>query len=274
MVGEIATPGEPLRVVRLASGAWLVAVAVLTGAVPAGAQTTDAHTAQPERPTIATHAGTVAPGWVELEIGGEFDRNADRTQRATEPIVLKIGLGERAQFGLFASAVRQSGTSTGAGDLSAGVKWRFADGAPIVGRLAVLPTIKFPTGSESTGAGTGTTDASLVVISSHALGPVALDLNVGYTRRSGDGTAAPKNSTVWTIACGGPARGWLGWSAELYGYPGTSGPAGSEAIVGVLFGPTFTIRRWLVLDAGAILPVTGPQPRAAFAGATYNVGHF
>ncbi|MDQ2767543.1 MAG: hypothetical protein M3Y30_10345 [Gemmatimonadota bacterium] len=24
----------------------------------------DPHTAQPERPTVATHAGTVAPGWV------------------------------------------------------------------------------------------------------------------------------------------------------------------------------------------------------------------
>src|ERR1700688_2765409 len=26
----------------------------------------DPHSVQPERPTVATHAGTVAPGWVEL----------------------------------------------------------------------------------------------------------------------------------------------------------------------------------------------------------------
>jgi len=36
----------------------------------------DPHEAQPERPTVATHAGTVAPGWVEFEAGSEFDRYA------------------------------------------------------------------------------------------------------------------------------------------------------------------------------------------------------
>src|SRR5207247_3724752 len=30
-------------------------------------QAPDPHAAQPERPTVATHAGTVAPGWIEIE---------------------------------------------------------------------------------------------------------------------------------------------------------------------------------------------------------------
>lgn len=252
--------------------ALLGALVILGAADCLNAQTTDPHTAQPERPTVATHAGTVAPGWLEVEIGGEFDRYDDRSRGSSVPIVAKIGLGERAQLGLFESIVRPNGSeTTGLGALAAGVKWRFTDRAPVVGRFAVLPIIKFPRGSASTG--TGTTDVSLVAISSHDLGPVALDLNAGYTHRSANGAAAPKDATVWTVSFGGPAGGRLGWTAELYGYPRTSGPAGSDAIVAALFGPTLTIRPWLVLDAGAILPASGPQPRAAYVGATYNVGH-
>ena len=252
--------------------ALAAALAILGAGDCLNAQTTDPHTAQPERPTVATHAGTVAPGWLELEVGGEFDRYGDRSHGGFLPILAKIGLGARAQLGLFESIVRPNGSeTTGVGDLAAGVKWRFTDDAPLLGRFAVLPLVKFPTGSASTS--TGTTDVSLVAISSHDLGPVSLDMNAGYIHRSANGAAAPKDATVWTVSFGGPAGGRLGWTAELFGYPRTSGPAGSDAVVAVLFGPTLTIRPWLVLDAGAILPASGPQPRAAYLGATYNVGH-
>src|ERR1041385_143570 len=86
--------------------------------------------------------------------------------------------------------------------------------------------IKLPTGSSSAGRGTGTTDVSLLLLSSHQLGGVAMDLNAGVTRRSGDGTGAPRTSTVWTASFGYPLRGRLGGVGELYGYPRTTGPAG------------------------------------------------
>jgi hypothetical protein len=130
--------------------------------------------------------------------------------------------------------------------------------------------LKVPTGSGETG--TKTTDASILVISSHHIGDVAMDLNAGYTHRSGDGTNAPTNATVWTASFGGPFAGPVGWVAECYGYPATSGPSGQRSIVALLGGPTFTLRPWLVFDAGVIVPVTGPQPRALYAGAVYNVG--
>jgi hypothetical protein len=112
----------------------------------------------------------------------------------------------------------------------------------------------------------------MLLISSHALGPVAMDLNAGYTRRSGDGEAAPRNATVWTASFGGPAGGALGWVAELYGLPRTSGPAGQDNIVAVLFGPTLTVRPWLALDGGFIVPVTGPQPHAVYFGGVWSIG--
>jgi hypothetical protein len=33
-----------------------------------------------------------------------------------------------------------------------------------------------------------------------------------------------------------------------------------------------TVRAWLQVDAGVIIPLTGPQAHALYAGAVYNVG--
>jgi hypothetical protein len=148
------------------------------------------------------------------------------------------------------------------------------DHAPVLGRFAIFPSVKFPTGSADRGTGSDTTDVGLLFISSHDLGPVALDVNVGYTRRSGNGDTAPKSGTLWTMSFGGPATGNVGWVAELFGFPRTSGPAGQDSIVALLFGPTLLVRSWLALDAGVIVPMAGPQPHAVYAGAVWNVGTF
>src|SRR2546423_11981267 len=218
-------------------------------------QERDPHTVQPERPTVATHAGTVAPGWIEMEWGAEWDRYADRSRGVGLPVVAKIGLTPRAQLNVLHTAMRPPGDgSVHAGDLALGVKWRITDDAPVIGRFAIFPAIKFPTGSTELGTGTGTTDVGLLLISSHDVGRVAVDLNAGYTRRSGAGLTAPRDATVWTASFGGPAAGVVGWVAELYGFPRTSGPAGQESGVAFLFAPTFTGRPWLRLGAGGVAP--------------------
>ncbi len=238
------------------------------------AQEKDPHAAQPERPTVATHAGTVAKGWFEIETGVERDSREGTAFLA--PMVLKFGIAPRMQLtvagqGLSLHPDGASSTS-GVGDVSVGIKWRVLEDAPVLGDFAILPTIKFPTGSTTKGTGTGTTDGGLLLISSHDIHGVALDINAGLVRRSGDGLDAPKTWSVWTVSTGGPLAGALGFSAEVYGYPGTSGVAGSQPIVALLVGPTWTVRDALVLDAGLIAPVQGPQPRALYAGLTWNVG--
>ena len=151
------------------------------------------------------------------------------------PVVAKVGLTSHAQLNVLQTAVQPPGDgSLHPGDVAVGVKWRLTDQARVLGRFAVLPSLKFPTGSDVLGSGTGTTDVGLLLISSHTLGAVAMDLNVGYTRRSGDGQTAPRHATVWTASFGGPAAGAVGWVAELYGLPRTSGPAGQDAIVAAL----------------------------------------
>jgi len=237
-----------------------------------GAQAADPRTVQPERPTVATHAGTVAPSILEIETGVERDRPGSGITSFNSVTELKIGLADRVQLNLYAPVARPSESSSRLGDFAMGVKWRVREDVPMLGKLAVLPTVKLPTGSESNGAGTGTTDVGFLLISSQTLGPVALDLNFGYTHRFGTDTIAPRDATLWTVSFGGPVVGNLGWVMEWSGYPATSGPAGQASTVAVLAGPTMLARPWWSFDLGVIVPARGPQPHALYVGTVFNVG--
>src|SRR2546430_15919305 len=93
---------------------------------PRDSTSRDPHAVQPERPTVATHAGTVARGWVELEEGAEWDKAADGVRSFVAPTNLKIGLASRAQLNLLVNLIRDpvAGGSFGVGDLTIGLKYR------------------------------------------------------------------------------------------------------------------------------------------------------
>jgi hypothetical protein len=241
------------------------AASLSSGSVP------DPRAVQPERPSVATHAGTVAPGYVEIETGVETDRNSDDTHTLLVPTVVKVGIAPRAQLSIFAPVLRETAVPLGFGDVGAGVKWRLMDGNGPLGRVAVLPTVTWGTGGDR---GTRTTALGLLLINSRTVGPVSLDLNAGLTRRSGDGSTAARTATVWTVASAIPVAGPVGWQLECFGYPGTHGPAGTRPIVALLTGPTFGVWSSLAFDTGVILPVAGPQPRAWYAGVVTNLGSF
>ena len=261
------------------STATLLMAAVLshpaTGQPPGDSARRDPHAVQPERPTVATHAGTVARGWIELEEGGEWDKLPGGERVFVAPSNLKIGLAPRAQLNLLINVIKFSaprGGSPTLGDLTIAVKYRIVDDDPWLGDFAILPAVKLPTAQITSGAGTGTTDFSLLLISSRQLGPVAVDLNAGQTVRSGDGSQVPTTARIWTASFGFPISGRLGAVAEFFGYPRTSGPEGAEATAAFLVGPTFTVREWLALDAGIITPLAGPQPHAVYVGFVWNFG--
>lgn len=270
---RLASPRES----RLRRSCILLSLAAIASVVPvAGAQddsVSNPRAVQPERPTVATHAGTVAAGYVELEQGGEWDRWPGKERSFFAPSSLKIGLSSHAQLNVLFNIIhdpRLAGRDFEIGDLTVGVKYRVLDDHPLFGDFAILPAMKFPTASGE--GGTGTTDFSLLFISSHRLGPVAVDLNAGATRRTGDGTSAPKTATIWTASFGIPISGPLGATAEIFGFPRTTGPVGADATAALLLGPTLLVRDWLALDAGFITPLTGPQPHALYAGFVWNFG--
>ena len=233
----------------------------------------DPNSVQPERPTVATHAGTVARGWMELEEGAEWDKASNGERSLFAPTNLKIGLASRAQLNVLVNLITDPGpgTSLAVGDFTFGVKYRIIEDAPIIGDFAILPAIKLPWASDIT-AGTGTTDFSFMLISSHQLGPVAMDLNVSQTWRNGDGTSAPKMASLWTASFGFPIAGPLGAVAEVFGYPRTTGPAGAKGTTAFRVGPTYLVRKWLAIDAGIIVPIAGEQPHAIYAGFVWNLG--
>ena len=104
------------------------------------------------------------------------------------------------------------------------LKWRLLDDAPILGDFAVLPALKFPTGSQPRGTGTGThrriaapqLRAMTLVRSRWSTSTPATRAAAATVR------TAPRNATLWTASFGGPAVGRTSaGSAELYtGYPG------------------------------------------------------
>ena len=232
----------------------------------------DPHAVQPERPTVATHAYTVAPGYFELESGVEADRFRDHSHAFGVPTNLKLGLTGHAQLNVLAPLVRRDGAPLGVGDVAVGVKWRLLDRHPVLGDFALQPFVKLATGSVASGRGTGTTDLTLLAISSRTVGRVAVDLNASYTRRSGNGAAAPRSVTFWTASFGIPLAGKIACVLEYFGYPATSGPAGTRAYTAVLAGPTVLVRPWLGFDAGVIVPLAGGQSYALYAGGTWNAG--
>ncbi len=271
----VRSPFNGSRITQLVA-AFAVAAAISAGsALAQGSTGPDPREARPERPTVATHAYEVAPGIVELEVGWQWQRPDPHSTLLSVPALFKIGLADRLQLDIQPGWVRTGQAETthsGPGDLVVGLKWRVADAAFLVGDLAVQSTVKLATGSLAQDTGTGTTDLSLLLISSHSFGDLEVDINAGYTRRSGDGSAAPKHATLWTVSAGRPIAGNLGWVAEVFGYPGTSGPSGAPPVVAFLTGPTLTITRSLVFDAGAIFDVTGFGGTAIYGGATWNIG--
>ncbi len=254
------------------AGEWVdVSKSTQIDTIGAGGGSVQPRTVQPERPSVATHAGTVAPGYVEVESGFERDRSSDGTTLGSVPTLLKLGLARRLQLSVQLPVLGGTDTPAGLGDVAVGLKWRLAEGDPLFQNIAVLPQIKFASGGVR---GTGTTDVSLLLINSRTMGPVSVDLNAGVTRRSGDGSQAPRTATLWTVAAGIPLGGGLGWQLETYGFPGTGGPAGAPPIVAVLTGPTFVMRPELELDLGVIIPVIGSPPRGLYAGFVTNLGRF
>ena len=259
--------------------ALLILLVGLASPVRLAAQTNggpNPHDAQPERPTVATHAFTVAPGWVELELGVERQPEGALANHLAVPLLVKIGIGSRVQLDVAPAWQRSADDGrieSGVSDTLVGVKWRVIDNAPLVGAVAVQTTVSLPTGNVDRETGTGSAALNLLAISSQRFGPVAVDVNVGYTHSGGDRARTPANSTLWTVAAGFPVAGPVGWAIEVFGLPGTSGPAGAPPVVAALMGPTLTLRRSLVLDAGAIVDITGWGSMAIYAGATWNIGH-
>lgn len=268
------TVQRPRRFRRLLPAALASVLLPLRVQAQSDTASVDPHAVQPERPTAATHAGTVAPGFLEIETGVTVERPGGGLSVLTTPTLFKFGMGSHLQFDLAGSYGRISGgsiTSSGFSEPSIGFKWRLLDNHPMFGRFAIQPMLK-PDLSGTFSLSSGTTDASVLFISSHSLGSVAMDLNLGITRSFADNSALEGTSTFWTASFGFPIEGITSAVVEVYGFPGTSGSSGSAPAAYILAGPMFTVQKALALDVGIIKSFVGPSTTMGYVGATINIG--
>src|SRR5437762_8267743 len=101
----------------------IVSSACVSAVVASSLAAQSPRAANPERPTVATHAYTVAPGYAELEQGARaFGVDALREATAWE-FNLKIGVSKGVQLGVFGPGYMRTSAGTGIGDLGIALKF-------------------------------------------------------------------------------------------------------------------------------------------------------
>jgi hypothetical protein len=241
---------------RLHQGCPLLLVGLLLTARPADRLSAQSpRAANPERPTVATHAYAVAPGYWELEQGVRAYGMASFSEGRAWDFNLKVGLRGHVQLGLFGTGLGWTGGVTGVGDLGFALKAQTGLGRG--GAVAVVPGVTLPTGNESLGLGAGRVLGSLVAVWSQDLTEdFHTDINVGPV-----GIGAGRPQLFGSLGASG-ARGRWSVAGELFRFTaGAAGPA-QEGVLGA----------WFVLDAGGVWGRTPATPDQLFVGATTNLG--
>lgn len=223
----------------------------------------DPRVANPERPTVATHAYAVAPGYVELEQGIRASGHQALGEGGFWEVNLKVGLTPWAQVALTGDPFVWNKQGSGLGDLGGALKERTAVSQSAA--IALVESISTPTGNEALNLGTGRTLVSVVGVLSLDFASVwHVDLNAGPT----------------ALGAGRPQ--WLGtaswsWSAsprttlELETFAYTAGAAGAST-QGLLAGVAVRLTPQAVVDGGASVSGGVAGLRQVFAGLTLNLG--
>jgi len=198
-----------------------------------GARSGSPRDANPERPTVATHAYSVAGGYAELEQG----------TRVFGPGYLRTSAG------------------AGVGDL--GVSLKLSRGVSSRSTVALVPSVTFPTGDRARGLGAGRMLSSVVAVLSADL-PASLHFDFN-TRPVGVGAGTPQ----WFTSVGFSRAGTIGAATELFDF--TSGASGPRQR-GFLAAAVVRCAAWAVLDARGAVGLSQETPNQALVGLTTNLG--
>src|SRR6266571_1816382 len=162
--------------------AWLGAAAALATGSAAPAASQSPRAANPERPTFATHAYAVAPGYAELEQGLRLEGGAG--DATAWDYNLKIGVARQIQFAFFGTGFIHTPAGAGVGDV--GVALKLSTSVSPRATLAIASSVSFPTGDAGAGRGAGRTQGGvLAVASADAFRKLHIDLNLGPVELGG-----------------------------------------------------------------------------------------
>ena len=230
--------------------------------IPSGAGGQSPRAANPERPTFATHAYAVAPGYVELEQGLRVEGGAGVA--TAWDYNLKIGVARQVQFAFFGTGFIHTSAGGGGGDV--GVALKLSISVSPRATLALASSVTFPTGDAAAGRGAGRTQGGVLAVASVDVPRrLHIDANLGPVE-----LGAGASPLRWFHSVGaGIALGRYGLATELYGF--TAG-AGEWAEWGALGAVTVRPAEWIVVDAGGSVGLWRETPHLVFVGVTTNLG--
>ncbi len=233
--------------------------------------------ATPYRPTLSNPAQLPVPGYVELEMGWQsLKGKAADDYRHSVPYLFKLAFSDRIGILIGGEAVvindsEHAPTLAGFGDLTPLLKFTVPLSLPRSSALGLEVGAKLPTAPETVGS--GRTDYLVTGIYSGVIGPLGVDLNLGYTRFGG-------TSRV-TVSEGGKDQ--LFWAASTaYGLTDEWSVAGELAgtmrkhvkpFTQVLTSTSYFFSPRLAGDLGAAFGLNGAsQEWTVFSGMTILLG--
>ena len=214
-----------------------------------------------DRPDQTESPAAVAPGVVQIELGGlhEVSDGSDERLTAVGGVLARIGLVPRVELRLgFVGWQRIEGmgaASSGFGDLSAGVKVALHDGDGLVPAAGILATVLIPVGDRTFRA-SGADPVVRATLSHDLGGGLALGYNLGVgwvTVSDSDGGDRTVTEGLYTVSLS-RAFGRVGVFVETFGLGALSDGARSwHALDG---GATYALLPSVQIDAWAGLGVT------------------
>lgn len=224
------------------------------------------------RPLATEDAYTVGRRSLELEFGLEYADAPKECRQYGHGLVVTYGVADvfdaALEVPVVLSRVEGGEKAFGFGDVAALAKFKLAEVRLLT--LAVVPEIKFATGDEVRGLGSGSNDIAALAAASLALGAATLHGNVGYSHAFPNSREA-KGCAFAAVAAEVFARERLGVAAEVLADFARDEETGKYAM-SAAGGFSYAVANALVLDAGVSFGFGAAEGEfGATVGATWAV---
>jgi hypothetical protein len=224
------------------------------------------------RPLVTEDAYPAEQGDVEVEAGIELETTT-QSYSLTAPFSFGFGVTDWLELAIKPSVLYQDDQDAsprqvaGVGDLVLGAK-ALLPFRPFDLDLALVPSLKIPTASESRGLGTGKVDAGLIFVMSKTFTDTQeLDFNVGYTTVGKDSDVQLQDQLFIALAGAtsipGLAEGRFQLVAEVFGT--TAEEDGGPGDIQGHLGARYYVGESLMLDAAIGRSFTAHPPVEFFA---------
>ncbi len=244
---------------------------VLTAPVLAHADQ-DEPGATPFRPTVTSGANISAPGWLELEFGGQRLGGNGMDSRNSWPYLLKYSVNDRIALLLggdarVETAPAQSALLSGSGDTTLTLKYRAPDAIEGMS-FGIEAAVKLPTAAD--GLGSGERDYSLKGIYGIDLASgFHLDTNLMLTRLGNATGDQGRNQWAWAAAISRQ----IGDAWTLAGDLSGTSQQGVPSTAQFLAAASYAVNKRLVVDGGVAAGLNSDTPRfTVFGGLTLLIG--